>query len=231
MTDYINIQTHAYKIQFDCNHKRLQKSTAQEVVESLYKEATDEHTKQRLAKLYTYFTPPIPKSPKKPLQWINLASGKQDSRPYLDNIYCANGELVATDGHRLHLMKYEDAGLTEEEYKKVENNWIDSNKNIIENVKNFTYPDYPRILPRGTHHEDLDLTQNFQMSKGEKDVKEIIHLNIFGVEVRYNYRYFREAVQSDKHCKIYCDNCPEGGLVPVLFVFKDRKAVVMPLRN
>lgn len=61
-------------------------------------------TEVLLADLYAYFLPKITK-PKTVERWVGLAVAKQDVRDFLMHLYCDGKQLIATDGHRLHLMR------------------------------------------------------------------------------------------------------------------------------
>lgn len=73
---------------------------AEQVVKELAERHPEEH--EALAKLLAFFMPKSPKG-KTVEAWVASAASKKDIRAYL-RFVCATGtELVATDGHRLHL--------------------------------------------------------------------------------------------------------------------------------
>ncbi|MCK5020277.1 MAG: hypothetical protein KAS32_24775, partial [Candidatus Peribacteraceae bacterium] len=62
-----------------------------------------------LATIYAYFLPPVSAKSKTPDLWVAKAMAK-DVRYYLNFVYSDGERLMATDGHRLHVLitdKYE----------------------------------------------------------------------------------------------------------------------------
>lgn len=56
-----------------------------------------------LARLYAHFLPSLPKRPKTAFDWCAKAMSKDDVRHYLRYVYVTDEEIMATDGHRLHI--------------------------------------------------------------------------------------------------------------------------------
>lgn len=92
---------------------------------------------QALKQLYAYFMPSLPKRPKTAFQWVAKASAKKDARYYLNYVYQdADGTLVATDGHRLHIIENYGEART----------WYNPNTgDETGDVGHF--PDYRRVVP------------------------------------------------------------------------------------
>ena len=59
---------------------------------------------EQLEALYKYFMPALPKAVKKDWQWISRAVGKRDIRTSINWLYSDGSRLMATDGHRLHII-------------------------------------------------------------------------------------------------------------------------------
>lgn len=80
-------------------------------------------------------------------QWLELALDKKDStRPFTTSLYRATNELVATDGHRLHLQ----SGL------------VDSPTYMLSN-EDVAYPDYKlAILEKGDEFEITFTTDKYR---------------------------------------------------------------------
>ena len=60
--------------------------------------------KAGLASLYAYFMPSLPAKPKTSEQWVAMAMANKDVRYYLNYIYSDGNRIMATDGHRLHIV-------------------------------------------------------------------------------------------------------------------------------
>jgi len=98
----------------------------------------DDFSEAALAKLYQFFTPPLPAKPKDAWQWIAKAMGKNDIRYYLNYVYVTADTICATDGHRLHIMKNHSAFPV---------GYYDSNK-VLAFPENYAkYPDITRVTP------------------------------------------------------------------------------------
>jgi len=85
-----------------------------------------------MANLYAFFLPNIPKN-KNDFQWVYSAVAT-DHRYYLNYVYVTDGEMVATDGIRLHVASTD---LADGFYDKAETR-VDVDA---------TFPDYKRVIP------------------------------------------------------------------------------------
>lgn len=100
-----------------------------------------------LAHLYAYFLPPLPAKAKDPAVWVARAKGVNDVRHYLNYLYSDGNRLIATDGHRLHLMP-----------TNLPAGFYDKARNPVD--VDAKYPDVDRIIPKldqGTPHKLEDL--------------------------------------------------------------------------
>lgn len=95
------------------NAKKPTKRDAQQLVRLLADQIPER--RHELARLYQYFRPSlgnITAAAKNPWKWAALAAGKHDVRQYLNYIQSKDGNVAATDGHRLHTFKHKSkAGL------------------------------------------------------------------------------------------------------------------------
>ena len=165
-----------------------------------------------MAKLYAYFMPAIPAKPKTDEQWIAKAMAKKDVRYYLNHIYCDGKRIMATNGHRLHIIH-------SDRYKK---GFYDSQMNKVE--VDATYPDVDRVIPstrrKGNKRiafEDLTAS-NVKIDGKNKPVFDI-------GEVRVDAKYLTEAAQGFENPEvIYADKNKA-----VLLTDGHRSAVVMPM--
>ena len=90
------IATHATKI------KKPNKLQAFDILTELV--GDHELPIDEIAKLYSFFMPPIPGKPKTTEQWVGKAMAIKDVRFYLRWYYSDGERLTCTDGHRLHSM-------------------------------------------------------------------------------------------------------------------------------
>jgi len=113
-------------------HKKTNRKEAYDIVRSAIENdgVLDQYA---LANLYSFFIPNTPKV-KTDFQWVHTAISTEATRYYLNYVYVADGEMVATDGHRLHLAKTE-----------LENGFYDKAGNKVE--VDATFPDYHRVIP------------------------------------------------------------------------------------
>ena len=132
--------------------KKPSKKVAHEIIKELYAQAPDDETSANLAKLYKYFMPPIPKTPKTPFDWVAGAMGVNDVRYYLNYVHVDADYIGATDGHRLHRVANTDC-LPPGFYNKV------GDKVHEPDFANF--PNVSRVIPdaKDRQPEDLKVSQ------------------------------------------------------------------------
>ncbi len=90
------------------------------------------------ARLYAHFLPKPGKRARTTWQWVAMAMAKNDVRHYLNYVYVTEDEIVATDGHRLHIAPNVE-GLTPGYY--------DAAGNRIHAPDYARYPDFKRVQP------------------------------------------------------------------------------------
>lgn len=114
-----------------------------------------------IATLYAHFLPTVKREaslakPSKAPQWVQLAVGVKDVRPYLHYLYSDGSTLWGTDGHRLHLMRnlnwpqghYDRAGV-----------------NLADGSVDGRFPDCERIIPPESR---LTLVPDFDVNALER---------------------------------------------------------------
>lgn len=74
---------------------------------SIIKELAETHPENlyELAKLYNFFIPSAPSKPKTAYHWVAKATGNDKLNKCFRFVYCDEENLVATDGHRMHVAK------------------------------------------------------------------------------------------------------------------------------
>lgn len=108
-----------------------------ELVDTAEQDGKLEGFEDHLAFLYAYFMPNGPSKPKTGFEWVAMAVDKDDQRPSMRAVRATDaGELVGTDGHRLHLIR--DYGEQDAWYHP---NGLEISRPGQE------YPDFRRVLP------------------------------------------------------------------------------------
>lgn len=163
------------------------------------------------ATLYAYFIPASTKGKtvKTPEQWVGLAKGVRDVRAGLNLLYSDGENLVATDGHRLHMMPttlrpgYYDAAM-----QSVECDYI--------------YPDYKGVIPDAC--KMTEYSADISELKIDAESKNLVwYMLPCGAQVQK--RYLDGALQKEEQFK-YLSNGPGNA---ILLQFDDgRKVVIMP---
>lgn len=128
--------------------------------------------------LINYFAPSVPKRPKDVFDWVAKAvADDRDVRTYLRYVYVENGEIVATDGHRMHI------GETD-----LPNGYYCPKTRLRVDVY-AKYPQYKRVIPK---RANMKLAEEF--SPGVKIIKkkEIFYFMVGDVAI--NQVYLNEAL-------------------------------------
>ena len=141
------IAQHAHRVALALTHKP-KKDRLQAIVRDMYEnDLTDAERLDSLALLYTHFMPAAPAKPKTLAQWIaRAAAGSKDHRYMLQYVYAdlSAGQLVATDGHRLHMMPLPGEGFDQPGY------YCPKTLEYLHGVEFATYPAFDRIIPDRT---------------------------------------------------------------------------------
>ena len=120
------------------------KAKAQHSLRSIFEDHADQLSDDalfHLGQLYRHFMPPAPRAPKTLEQWAAKAAGKKDVRYFLNYVYAdPAGYLVATDGHRMHVMDLPE-GMRPGYYCPKTLEWLQDHEE-------WRYPDWQRIIPR-----------------------------------------------------------------------------------
>ena len=123
-------------IELAIENKKPSKMEAQKIIKSLA--ALHPENIGDLEKLYSFFMPAPSKKPKTPFQWVARAVGKKDLKEYLNYVYATETEIVATDGHRMHITRNTDSRFKPGYYL--------ANGELAYPPDQWTYPNYRRIL-------------------------------------------------------------------------------------
>jgi len=161
-----------------------------------------------MARLYAYFMPNIPAKPKTDEQWVALAMAKNDVRHYLQYIYSDGNRIMATDGHRLHIV-----------HKSIETGFY--NKEMIKVEANARFPDVDRIIPKCDKHMFLSEASLADHIYGGK-TRPVYQIN----DITIDSAYLKQA------CSVFTDPVIQytDEMSPVLIKDENKIAVVMPMR-
>ena len=136
-------------ITLNSNIDAFSKKDAFYVIEKLMKSDDKTITDVETEMLYKYFLPKLSKKKaKSAIHWVAMAcSSPKDIRRYLTYMYSDGDYLVATDGHRLHMV---ETDLDEGYYCP----------NSFERVDlDDKYPDFNRVIPSYKTVQEYDLTK------------------------------------------------------------------------
>ncbi len=218
MTHLSKVATHATKL-----HKRNKREVF-EIVEDMCRDNAPSLTLETQAILYKYFMMPM-KTVSTAFNWVALAAGKEETRPYLNYVYCdyehPDGHMmVATDGHRLHMCPAVE-GMAQ--------GFHDLNGQHVE--VNHTYPDYSRIVPASGRRSIIwDLMHSKVVTvPGQGKPQPRYEFDTPNGPIYCDQGYFDAARQKDREVSIEIDGTDKGGPLK-LMLEEQRIAVVMPVR-
>lgn len=131
--------------------------------------------------LINYFSPPVPKEPRDAFDWVAKAvSDDRDVRKYLRYVYVEDGEMVATNGHRMHIAKTE-----------LPNGFYDPRTRLLVDT-DAKYPDYKRVIPKLEKMECDTGRKCWITSAMQLRGKEVFYVTIGDVAI--NKMYLDEAM-------------------------------------
>ncbi len=180
-----------------------------------------------LARLYAHFLPKPGKRARTTWQWVAMAMAKNDVRHYLCYVYVTEDEIVATDGHRLHVAPNVE-GLTPGYY--------DAAGNRIHAPDYARYPEYKRVIPsprapgRNWYDCTLDelplVAESAKLSRYELPVADPESPN----RVHINAKYVNALFSLDPDDAVQINTGGMGDSV-LARLSHGRTAVLMPLRQ
>jgi hypothetical protein len=81
-------------------YKKVTKDDAQRIIKDIYWSFPE--LKEQMARLYSYFMPPMPKRVASMFKWVAKATYAKDRRVIYRYVYCDGSFLIGTDGVRLN---------------------------------------------------------------------------------------------------------------------------------
>jgi hypothetical protein len=199
--------------------KKPSKAIAQDIVRNLATKNPD--CTHDLAKLYAYFMEAPKAKPKTDFEWVALAMGKNDVRPYLNYVYVDDEHIVGSDGHRLHMVPTDGR----------KPGYYNAAGDLVE-FTGYKYPDYKRLICK-------DFTCSHEIAIDSLPVVEIKPLKIHSYALEFGNTFAEKRALHVQ--KKYLDQATVGHDV-VLINFTDdlgairidmgtRTAVIMPIRE
>lgn len=213
----MNIQTKAY----DTRDKKVTKKELRRFFENLYEKTSDEEEKQFLARAYRFCSDPLPKIAKNIYEWCYKATS-QDKNEWLayHNAYFDGENMVATNRYSMHMYKVHDRrdltpGFYDRFFNKIE---VDSR-----------FVDYKRVIPNRGFESTLHIRDVENTDSGN------VRVIIDNVNYILNKKLFYNIMNGESHCQVFGNELRsfnEGNCADLLgFQFKDRMAVIAPLRR
>ena len=172
-----------------------------------------------LAGLYAYFMPTKPKTAKTAFDWVAQAAAVKDCRAHLNWVYVtAEGDMVATDGHRLHRAPA-PASLLPGYYDPRNGDWVHG--------PDFAkYPDYARVLADAEKSASTLYLED-PLTVGETDLGHPVYLlRPDGDRAAFQIKYLDAALAGmpTPAARLRDSKCP------VVLRDGDRLAVIMPIQ-
>jgi hypothetical protein len=174
-------------------------------------------TVDQLASLYCAYVPPVPATPKTALQWLRKAmANSKEVRYYLRYIYKDGDMVVATDGHRLHMVESDNI-------PELDGNGFHDAMGVPVDVDS-KYPDWQRIIPKPDKTEIIQLNDCEVRKAGKWHGINIID------DCWVNVDYLKQSIGKDKTVLILNSESCKGGTSAVLIQCEHGQAVIMPIR-
>lgn len=154
------------------------------------------------------------------ISWVASACSKDPTRGSLDRLYVDAGWIVATDGHRLHAVHFEEDARP---------GWEDGLYRVLSNKKAELvavkdddagkFPDWRSVFPSREHIARVD----FMLDSKNPDGPYAKVIRIMPEGLTLAYKYFT-ALGGELYCALYYENGP------VCFMGGRRWALIMPKR-
>jgi len=200
---------------------RLSREKMERYIEDIITEGR-EPTVDDLAVIYRYFMPARPSKLRKnftPFEWVAAAAARDDERYYLNWVYADGSHIMASNGHRAHIMKDDR-----------EPGYYCPVKGVKVHDKDWaSYPDvFRRIVPdvsEGYNRQPgLDTTFHSVSTLYNTNV-----LTITGTESHVQERYWAEATAWGEGTVVYTPN-DKDRVVRLDIPAHNAMAVIMPVR-
>lgn len=192
----------------------------------LYEHGLYNENEQLLASLYKEYLPTTGKTKAKTFnQWLSKAINNKDVRQYLLHIAVLRGNVIATDGHRLHMVP--NVGELSEGYYDANMTRLDD-KALGYDVSRF--PNYERVIPN-VNKDYTGYVINLDDCEVYPHDKKVVYKIVFDDKVVHlNKRYLDDAVNMNREVELYIKD--EVSPVVILNSFEEGSvAVVMPING
>lgn len=173
--------------------------------------------------LYRYFLPTKTKTVEDTFRWVHQATSNDETRFYLSAVYCDDGKLIATDGHRMHLWDSPGAGFEQDNFYNINGDKV--------KMEHANFPPYERVIPSKRFEvevEDIDKVGVSHIHQKDGKVTTAYNLIPEWDALAFNKEYVDQALNGQKQFKLYYAEQDSSG--PILLELNhDRQAVIMPV--
>lgn len=160
-----------------------------------------------------------------PLSFILRARSTDDTRLHLQLLHVEDGKSICTDGKRLHI--YTGETLADGDYKI---DLVGKDKMIFTPTKDYTFPDWKRVMPEKENCKKVDGKLNMESSSLKKSQLHALSKNHFAfiknTDCLIDLSHF--SALSGHSWKVYHQ---EDNNKSVLFENNTFTAVIIPMRQ
>lgn len=202
-------------------HPRRTKAKTRELIEDIVFSGS-QPSLDDMAAIYRYFMPAQPTRLRKnctAFEWVAAAARATETRAYLQWVYADGKRIVATDGHRLHMILDD----REPGY------YCPVSEALVHEPDWQQYPPIDRVIPT-LPSSDYELVEDPKTTVVAGSAKESkVYVQIEGTESYVQERYWAEALRLAETQYVYT---PENPAQTVLITYPEvgAKAVIMPVR-
>lgn len=172
--------------------------------------------------LLRYFAPSAPTGkPKTPEDWVRLAVADRDVRKYLNYVYSSGSQLVASNGHRIHVINTTPEAHPHGFYHP------ETMTPATDITADYTFPDYRRLFSASPDIiTAIVKTERGVLRTDSKLPKELTRLTLItGETVVLNSTYYNQATAQPYHTLRYLST------QALQFDSDNTAAIVMPIRQ
>lgn len=150
------------------------------------------------------------------LKWVMKARSLDKTREVISGVFVDDGVIVATDGHRLHMI-YSELDIESGNYTIVNSNA----KQIILQKNDLQFPEYWRVFPK------WQPTKQVYCNGDDNSLLRAVYHD-FADDVSYNTAFLHDVYMDNSHVSIFKEENPYTPLC--LYDNSRRAALIMPLK-
>jgi DNA polymerase III sliding clamp (beta) subunit (PCNA family) len=162
----------------------------------------------------------------KDLSWTVRAMSKDPIKINLNAVYINAGNMVASDGHRMHLAEINLDGTPLEEglYEVIKNS---KDQIILQEIEGEGLPNYKQVIPEGETQKTVELVfENPRKGKANHSRTYSQTIRALKENLVLDYNLFSQAIEGMDTAtfKVFTDNGP------VVLKSGNKLAVIMPMK-